>query len=74
MQHLVPEPWGSRLIKEAEANVILDYKDLLRNGEYTTAVVVVRTEFLKDHPKIVEDFIKNHVEVTDYINKNQEAG
>jgi NitT/TauT family transport system substrate-binding protein len=70
---LVPEPWGSRLIKEAGANIILDYKDLLRNGEYSTAVVVVRTEFLKDHPKIVEDFIKNHVEVTDYINKNQEA-
>jgi len=69
---LVPEPWGSRLIKEAQANIILDYKDVFREGNYTTAVVVVRTEFLKDHPKIVEDFIKNHVEVTDYINKNQE--
>ncbi|HEY5524273.1 MAG TPA: aliphatic sulfonate ABC transporter substrate-binding protein, partial [Clostridium sp.] len=69
---LVPEPWGSRLIKEAKANVILDYKDLLRDGQYTTAVVVVRTQFLKDHPKIVEDFIRNHVELTDYINKNQD--
>jgi len=69
---LVPEPWGSRLIKEAGANVILDYKDLLRDGQYTTAVVVVRTEFLKNHPKIVEDFIRNHVEVTDYINANKE--
>jgi NitT/TauT family transport system substrate-binding protein len=67
---LVPEPWGSRLIKEAKANIILDYKDLFRKGKYTTAVVVVRTEFLKDHPKIVEDFIKNHVDVTSYINKN----
>jgi len=67
---LVPEPWGSRLIKEAKANIILDYKDLLRDGKYTTAVVVVRTEFLKEHPQIVEKFLKNHVEVTDYINKN----
>jgi len=67
---LVPEPWGSRLIKDAKANIILDYKDLLREGKYTTAVVVVRTEFLKDHPQIVEDFIKNHVDVTEYINKN----
>ena len=67
---LVPEPWGSRLIKEAGANIILDYKEVFRDGKYTTAVVVVRSEFLKDHPQIVENFIKNHVEVTDYINKN----
>ncbi|MCB2306885.1 aliphatic sulfonate ABC transporter substrate-binding protein [Clostridium estertheticum] len=66
---LVPEPWGSRLIKEASANIILDYKDVFREGKYT-AVVVVRTEFLKDHPQIVEDFIKNHVATTEYINKN----
>jgi len=69
---LVPEPWGSRLIKEANANIILDYKAVFRDGKYTTAVVVVRTEFLKDHPQIVENFIKNHVEVTDFINKNQD--
>ncbi|MCB2295634.1 aliphatic sulfonate ABC transporter substrate-binding protein [Clostridium algoriphilum] len=67
---IVPEPWGSRLIKEAQANIILDYKDVFRDGKYTTAVVVVRTEFLKDHPQIIEDFIKNHVDVTSYINKN----
>jgi len=69
---LVPEPWGSRLIKEAGANVILDYKDLLRKGNYTTAVVVIRTEFLKDHPLIVENFLRTHVELTDYINKNKD--
>lgn len=67
---LVPEPWGSRLIKEANANVVLDYKDLLRQGNYTTAVVIVRTKFLKEHPQIVENFIREHVEITDYINKN----
>ena len=69
---LVPEPWGSRLIKEAKANIILDYKDLFKRGKYTTAVVVVRTEFLKQHPLIVEKFIKAHVDVTSYINKNPE--
>lgn len=67
---LVPEPWGSRLIKEVNANVILDYKDVWRDGNYTTAVVIVRTEFLKDHPEIVEKLIKTHVELTDYINSN----
>jgi len=69
---LVPEPWGSRLIKEAKTNVILDYDDLFREGKYTTAVVVVRTEYLKKNPEVVEKFLKNHVDVTQYINENPE--
>ncbi len=67
---LVPEPWGSRLVKEAGANVLLDYDKLWREGKYTSAVVIVRTQFLKDHPDLVEKFLKNHVELTDYINNN----
>ncbi|RCX17258.1 NitT/TauT family transport system substrate-binding protein [Anaerobacterium chartisolvens] len=70
---LVPEPWGSRLINEVQANVVLDYNEVWREGKYTTAVVVARTEFLKDHPDIVERFLTAHVELTDYINKNQDA-
>lgn len=67
---LVPEPWGSRLIKEAGANVILDYDDLWMNGKYTTALMIVRTDFLKEHPDLVEKFVRNHVELTEFINKN----
>lgn len=68
----VPEPWGSRLIKEVGANVILDYDKVFREGKYTTAVVIARTKFIKDHPDIVEKFIEAHVELTDYINKDPE--
>ncbi len=67
---LVPEPWGSRLVVEANANVVLDYDKVWRDGKYPTAVVIVRKEFLKKHPDIVEKFLKTHVELTDYINKN----
>lgn len=67
---LVPEPWGSRMLKEVDANMIFDYKDVLRDGNYATAVVIVRTEFLKEHSDIVKKFIKAHVELTDYINSN----
>jgi NitT/TauT family transport system substrate-binding protein len=67
---LVPEPWGSRLIKEVGANIILDYKAVWREGQYSSALIVVRTEFLNENPDIVENFIKAHVQVTDYINNN----
>jgi len=69
---LVPEPWGSRLVLEANANIVLDYNKVWRQGNYPTAVVLVRKEFLNDHPDIVEKFLKTHVELTDYINKNKE--
>lgn len=67
---LVPEPWGARLTNEIGANVVLDYKDIWRNGNYTTAVVVVRKEFLMKHPGIVENFLKQHVKATIEINQN----
>jgi NitT/TauT family transport system substrate-binding protein len=70
---LVPEPWGARLISEVKANVLLDHKQVWRDGNYTTAVVVANTKFVKEHPEIIEKFLKTHVELTDYINKNPEA-
>lgn len=65
---IVPEPWGSRLVNEVSANVILDANQIWRDGKYTTAVVVARKEFITQHPDIVEQFIKTHVELTDAIN------
>ncbi len=67
---LVPEPWGSRLIKEVNANVVLDYNQVWKEGKYATAVVIARTEFLEEHPEVVEKFLKAHVELTDYINSS----
>lgn len=68
----VPEPWGSRLVKETGANVLLEYDEIFGNGKYTSAVVVVRTEFLDAHPDIVKAFLQEHVRLTEYINENKE--
>lgn len=68
---LVPEPWGSILVNDVQANVVLDYNQVWRDGNYASAVIVVRTQFLKDHPDIVENFLKNHVDLTDYINTHK---
>lgn len=71
---LVPEPWGARLVSEVKANILLDDKQVWRDGNYTTAVVVARTEFIKDHPDLIEKFLRTHVELTEYINKNPDQG
>lgn len=68
---LVPEPWGTRLEKEIGANLVLDYNDIWRNGDYPTTVVIARKEFLEKHPDLVEKFLKAHVDLTSYINSNK---
>ena len=67
---LVPEPWGSTLVKEIGANVVLDYNQLWREGNYSTAVVIARKDFIEKHPDIVEKFLTTHVELTEETLKN----
>lgn len=69
---LVPEPWGSILEKDAQAELILEHHEVWRNGDYATAVVIVNGDFLKEHPDIVEKFVGAHQEATLYINENKE--
>ncbi|PKM95384.1 MAG: sulfate ABC transporter substrate-binding protein [Firmicutes bacterium HGW-Firmicutes-1] len=68
----VPEPWGSRLIIEVGAKVVLDYNKVFRDGLYTSAVVIARKEFAEKNPEIVENFLKAHIEITEYINSDLE--
>lgn len=70
---LVPEPWGSRLVKEINANIVLDYDQVYSQGGYASAVVIARKEFINEHPDIVKKFIETHVQLTKYINDNKDT-
>lgn len=52
----VPEPWATRLVDEGGGTVLVDERDLWpdTDGEYVTTHVIVRTQFLKDHPDLVK--------------------
>ncbi len=69
---LPPEPWGSILEKNCGASVVMDFDEIFLNGNYPSAVVVVRNEFREENPEVVEAFLKVHSETTDYINNNTE--
>lgn len=69
---LLPEPWGARLIKEVKAKILLDYDQILRDGKYPTAVVMVRKQFLEEHPDLVEQFLRTHVELSEFIQTKPE--
>src|ERR1700693_1865325 len=63
-----PEPWATRLIKEGNGRLFLDERTLWPNGQFITAHLIVRTQFLKEHPDLVKNWIRAHVELTDWIN------
>lgn len=69
---LVPEPWGATILSllGEEAELFLDYDEIM-GGDYDVALVVVRKDFLEEHPDIVETFLQQHNLATDEINNNQ---
>lgn len=68
---IVPEPWGATLLEQG-AELLLDYDEIYLKGQYDVAVVVVRREFKKEHPELVEKFLEAHKEATQSICNDQE--
>jgi NitT/TauT family transport system substrate-binding protein len=66
----VPEPWATRLIQEAGGKVFLDERSLWPNGDFITTHLVVRTDFLQEHPDVVERLVRANLAITKWINDN----
>jgi NitT/TauT family transport system substrate-binding protein len=56
----VPEPWATRLVLEGGGSVLVDERDLWPDTgrEYVTTHLVVRTDFLEEHPGLVRAVIE----------------
>jgi NitT/TauT family transport system substrate-binding protein len=63
-----PEPWATRLIREGNGRLFLDERTLWPQGQFVITNLIVSTKFLKDHPDLVKNWIRAHVEITDWIN------
>lgn len=55
-----PEPWASRLVRQAGAEVIAHEKDLWPNQRFALTVVVTTPEFLSKHPDVVRKVLVVH--------------
>ncbi|GGW38190.1 aliphatic sulfonate ABC transporter substrate-binding protein [Streptomyces griseoloalbus] len=63
----VPEPTASKLVAEG-GKVLLDEAALWPDGKFVITNIVVRQEFLKEHPKAVEAVLKASAETNKWIN------
>lgn len=66
----LPEPWVSRLIVDAGAHVLVDEAGLWEDGEFPTTVLLVRKEFLDQHPEVVADLLEGHAAAVQWIADN----
>ena len=66
----LPEPWASRLVQDAGATVLLDEKSLWPAGRFPSTVVIVRSEFLQQHPDTVRALLKGESAAIDWATAN----
>ena len=66
----LPEPWGAKLIKEANAKVLVDERDLWPNGQFVTAHIIARTDYIERNPDIIKKLLNAHIDMTTWINDN----
>lgn len=66
----VPEPWVSRVIQEAGAELVLDERSLWPNETFTTTVVVVRQDFARKHPEVAEAFARANQSAVAFLNSD----
>lgn len=62
----LPEPWSSRLVLDAGAKVLVDERSLWSDGKFPTTVMVIRTEFLEQHPETVRALLRGHLAALDF--------
>ncbi|WP_016701296.1 ABC transporter substrate-binding protein [Actinoalloteichus spitiensis] len=66
----LPEPWASRLVVEADAEVLVDERDRWDDGAFPTTVLVVRTQYLREHPETVEALVRGLLRSTDWVEED----
>lgn len=66
----LPEPWSSRLVEEAGGEVLVDEKDLWPDGKFPTTVMLVRSEFLQQHPETVRALVKGSLDASQWASDN----
>lgn len=70
----VPEPWATRLVFEGGAKVLVDERDLWPKKSFTATVLIVRTEFLNEHPDLVQGLLAGQVAAIDFLHQNPAKG
>ena len=65
----VPEPWATRMEKDAGGVQYLDERDLWPSGRFVTTQLVTTQAYIDHHPDVVAAILKAHVAATQALQK-----
>jgi NitT/TauT family transport system substrate-binding protein len=68
----VPEPWGARLVREADAHIFLDERDLWKDGRFATSLIICRSDYVEANGQTIKSLLDAHVSETLWINSHKE--
>lgn len=60
----VPEPWATRLVRDAGGHVLLDERSLWPGGQFATTLLVTTKAYLASHPDQVHSLLVAHAQAT----------
>ncbi|HEY9577307.1 MAG TPA: aliphatic sulfonate ABC transporter substrate-binding protein [Pseudobacillus sp.] len=68
----VPEPWGSLLVKEEGAKIIVDSDEISFGTTLPNSVLATSGKLIKEDPELVQKIVDAHKKAIDFINENPE--
>lgn len=68
----VPEPYASQLVGLG-GSTLVDEAELWPNGEFVTTQIIARTDFIDQHPDLLNDILAAQIKANDYIAQDGDA-
>ena len=68
----VPEPWATMLVQELDGIRIFNESQFWPDEEFSSVLLIARTDFVKNNPVVVQNWIKSNEKTVQWINNNPE--
>jgi len=67
---VVSEPWAARMEADLDSKVVVNWDQMPWEGKLPAALVVSSNDFIEKNPELINNFLKAHQQVINYINNN----
>jgi len=68
----VPEPWATMLVQELDGIRIFNESQFWPDEEFSSVLLIARTDFVKNNPVVVQNWIESNEKTVQWINNNPE--
>ena len=66
----VPEPWATIFVQELGGKRLFYEEELWPQNQFASVLLIGRTNFIEEHPEIIQRWINSHDQTVTWINSN----